>query len=119
MKKTALLSFVFFTFVLHAQVKKDAAFYAQNIAAKSLKTHLTILASDVFEGRETGKKGQQLAAQYLINSFRNSGCFFVPGMQQFEQFFSVVEVQPGGNLTFNNSQLQFKKDFIYSTLPKN
>jgi hypothetical protein len=113
MKKTALLSFVFFAFVLHAQVKKDAAFYAQNIAANSLKKHLTILASDVFEGRETGKKGQQLAAQYLINSFRNSGCFFVPGMQQFEQFFSVVEVQPGGNLTINNSQLQFKKDFIY------
>lgn len=113
MKKNTLLFFIFLTSIVHAQVKNDAAFYAQKISANSLKKHLTILASDVFEGRETGKKGQQLAAQYLINSFRNSGCFFVPGMNQYEQFFSVVEVQPSGNLLFNNSQLQFKTDFIY------
>lgn len=113
MKYYLLLIVAFYSLLSNAQVNKDAVYYSQFIDAPSLKNHLTILASDVFEGRETGKKGQQLAAQYLINSFKKSGCFFVPGMQQFEQFFTVVESQPGGALSINNKEFLFKKDFIY------
>lgn len=113
MKYYSLLIVAFYSLLSNAQVNKDAIYYSQFIDAPSLKNHLTILASDVFEGRETGKKGQQLAAQYLINSFKKSGCFFVPGMQQFEQFFTVVESQPGGTLSINNKEFLFKKDFIY------
>ena len=35
--------------------------------------HISILASDEFEGRETGKKGMELAAAYISNHFKNIG----------------------------------------------
>lgn len=43
------------------------------ITAQDLKEHLEILASDSFLGRETGKKGQKLAAAYLRERFQRMG----------------------------------------------
>lgn len=88
--------------------------YAQTITDAELKTHLTVLASDEYEGRETGKSGQKKAAEYLINSFKKSGCSFAPGMNQFEQQFNVIENVPGGSLNFLGKELSFKTDFIYT-----
>ena len=44
--------------------------FANTISAAELKTHLTILASDAFEGRETGEKGNELAAEYIAKQFK-------------------------------------------------
>ncbi|HEX5002122.1 MAG TPA: M28 family peptidase [Bacteroidia bacterium] len=38
-----------------------------------LKKHISTLASDAFEGRETGTKGEQLAYEYIINQFKEVG----------------------------------------------
>jgi Zn-dependent M28 family amino/carboxypeptidase len=46
-----------------------AAGFAKTITAADLKTHLYILASDEFEGRETGEPGQKKAADYLKNFY--------------------------------------------------
>ena len=40
----------------------DAAKYAAGITGDNLKNHLTIIASDEMEGRETGTEGQRKAA---------------------------------------------------------
>lgn len=47
----------------------SAEIYAEVINAKDLKTILYDVASDEFEGRETGEKGQKLAADYLKNFY--------------------------------------------------
>ncbi|MBE0423985.1 MAG: M28 family peptidase [Lutibacter sp.] len=39
--------------------------YAAGITEADLKTHLYIIASDEFEGRNTGEPGQKLAAEYI------------------------------------------------------
>lgn len=39
--------------------------YAAGITEVDLKTHLYIIASDEFEGRNTGEPGQKLAAEYI------------------------------------------------------
>ncbi|MEP5611243.1 MAG: M28 family peptidase [Cyclobacteriaceae bacterium] len=52
---------------------KQAVKYAKTIKAEDLKEHLTILASDEYEGRETGKKGQKMAAEYIANQFQRLG----------------------------------------------
>ena len=39
--------------------------YSKTITPEDLKTHLYIMASDEFEGRNTGEPGQKLAAEYL------------------------------------------------------
>ncbi len=45
--------------------------YANTITAEELSTHLRILASDEFEGRETGQRGNELAAEYIAMQFRS------------------------------------------------
>ena len=47
--------------------------YANTIKALELKKHLLILASDSLEGRETGKPGQKMAAEYIANHFKKIG----------------------------------------------
>lgn len=44
---------------------KLAQKFATGIKEADLKTHLYIIASDEFEGRNTGEPGQKLAAQYI------------------------------------------------------
>lgn len=97
-----------------AQKEDLVAKYSRFIDSTDLRTHLTVLASDAYEGRETGKKGQKMTAEYLINSFKQDGCSMAPGMTVFEQTFDVIETQPGGALTFGSTKLEFKKDFVYS-----
>jgi hypothetical protein len=47
--------------------------YQQTILPTTLASHLYFLASDLFEGRETGTRGQKLAAQYLAAQYRLMG----------------------------------------------
>lgn len=46
-----------------------AASFANTITADDLKTHLYMMASDEFEGRNTGDSGQKKAAEYLKNFY--------------------------------------------------
>lgn len=47
--------------------------YASLISLEDARKHLTILASDEFEGRETGKPGATKAAEYIAAEFRRLG----------------------------------------------
>ncbi|GGG45956.1 M28 family peptidase [Hymenobacter glacieicola] len=47
--------------------------YAESITQADLRQHLTVLASDTYEGRETGEKGQKMAAEYIANRFKELG----------------------------------------------
>jgi Zn-dependent M28 family amino/carboxypeptidase len=47
-----------------------AMYYAKLIDIKDLKKHLTVIASDKFEGRESGKKGQKKGAKYLAGEYK-------------------------------------------------
>jgi hypothetical protein len=73
MKKLLSLVVCFMvTLGLSAQDKK-AMEYAATITADDLREHLTILASDALEGRETGKRGQKMAAAYIRYHFEQLG----------------------------------------------
>ncbi len=48
---------------------KLAQKFAEGIIEANLKTHLYIIASDEFEGRNTGEPGQKLAAEYIKNFY--------------------------------------------------
>jgi hypothetical protein len=71
-----VLFFAAAAFVVTAGMKKGSAKpdkYAETITAADLRTHLTILASDDFEGRETGEPGQKMAADYISTFFNHLG----------------------------------------------
>lgn len=48
----------------HAAVSADA---------KTLQAHLEFLASDALEGRDTGSRGHEIAAQYIVSEFKALG----------------------------------------------
>ena len=45
----------------------------ETITAESIRHHVYFLASDALEGRYTGSKGYQVAAQYGESQFRAAG----------------------------------------------
>ncbi len=47
--------------------------FASTITAKDIEAHLSVLASDKFEGRETGEPGNEMAAQYIAKHFDKIG----------------------------------------------
>tara|TARA_Y100000385_G_scaffold104667_1_gene108406 strand:- start:12070 stop:13098 length:1029 start_codon:yes stop_codon:yes gene_type:complete len=69
MKKATIIT-LFFPMVLFGQNNLK---YAETIKVEDLEKHLIILSSDSMEGRETGKKGQKMAADYIMNHFKNIG----------------------------------------------
>lgn len=56
-----------------AKLREAAPTYAQTITAADLSKHLHIIASDAYEGRNTGEKGQKMAAEYIAREFREDG----------------------------------------------
>jgi hypothetical protein len=47
--------------------------FAESITPERLRAHLSIIASDEFEGRETGTPGNEKAAKYIADQFRSYG----------------------------------------------
>ncbi len=52
---------------------ESAAPFAATITAEDLRSYLTVLASDEFEGRETGTEGQRKAADFIAAHFEKLG----------------------------------------------
>ena len=83
MKKKLLLLFVGLTTIAFSQ---ENVKYAETIIAADLEKHLIILASDSLEGRETGKPGQKMAADYIMNHFKNIGIPPYKGKKYYQKF---------------------------------
>lgn len=113
MKNLFTLLFSGTLFVCYSQQTDLAKKYSTYINESDLKKNLTILASDDYLGRETGKQGQKMTAEFLASYFKKLGCDFAPGMNSYEQHFEVIESTPGGTMSLNNQSLNFKTDFIY------
>jgi hypothetical protein len=95
--------------------------YAETITATSLKTHLSILASDEYEGRETAQKGQKMAAAYIAARFREFGLKPLPGKENdtslsaYYQDVPLLSKQAGaGSVKDGTREYAFGKDFYYT-----
>ena len=68
--------------------------YTNSILAEDLVGHFKILASDSLEGRETGKLGQKMAAEYIANQFRRIG---IPPYKS-KTYYQKFKVKSRGHL---------------------
>ena len=68
--------------------------FSETIIASDLEKHLTILASDSLEGRETGRPGQKMAADYIMNHFKNIG---IPPYKK-KTYYQKFKVNSGRHL---------------------
>ena len=50
-----------------------------HIAPNALKSHVSFLASDLLEGRNTPSRGLDIAAEYIAAQFRRAGLEPIPG----------------------------------------
>jgi hypothetical protein len=66
------LPLLLLSFSLFAQ-NNPAKNYADQITQQDLKENLSIIASDALEGRETGKRGQKMAAAFIATYFQDLG----------------------------------------------
>lgn len=66
--------------------------YANTINTADVKEHVYILASDAFEGRQTGEKGQKMAAEYLVNQYKSFGISGINGTNDYYQHIPVEEL---------------------------
>ena len=92
MKKTLVLLLLAITLVNCSTNKKATATnsvnvpkYINSITAEELRTHLTIVASDEMEGRNTGSEGQKKAGRYLIKHYQDNGIPFPKGASDYYQ----------------------------------
>lgn len=113
MRKFNILLVLFFcTHITIAQSLTDAKKFISLIDVDDLNRHLTILASDEFEGRETGKPGQKLAAEYLRNQFQEIG---LPNLhpEGYFQSYQLLEKVLGKRLfEVNQSPFEIAEDFF-------
>ena len=90
MKKSFFLSLAT-VLTLHCYAQTDAkqaqdfTKYKNSISTFDLKNHLTIVASDEMEGRETGSLGQKQAGKYLIEQYKKNGISSTKATKDFYQ----------------------------------
>ncbi len=87
--------------------------YAGSITAEELKEHLYILASDKFEGRETGKEGQKMAAEYIANYFESLGVDPIIDGSYFQTFPLRSERTIEAQMSVGDVTLNFTEDFYF------
>lgn len=68
----------------------DATPFAALIHPDTLKPWLDVLASKSMEGRETGQRGQRLAADYIANQFKAMG---LPPKAERNTYFQEIHLQ--------------------------
>lgn len=71
----------------YAQISDNDKKTASSIEISHLKENLYKIASDEFEGRKTGEKGQKLAAQFIRDYYKKIG---IPSLKGTEDYFQPI-----------------------------
>ena len=101
------LFFILLAFPLHLSAQPSPSAYADLITEAQLKENLSIIASDALEGRETGTRGQKMAAAFISHHFKMLG-LTAPINGSYYQPFDLYKAVPGevylttGGTTFQN-----------------
>lgn len=100
------------TNVLFAQTDASAK-YAQVITSSNLKKHLSIIAGDEMQGRETGTEGQRKAAAYIESQFKAMGLKQVESLKGYQQFYPLYQDSlKDAELTVRGNTAEYGKDYV-------
>jgi len=109
--KNLMFLFIGLGVLSNACAQDNSQKYANEINKDSAKQHLTTLASDDFEGRDTGKPGGQKAAQYIANEFKKLN-LTAPVNNSYFQPIELIETQfQVKNFVVNNESYKAGQDF--------
>src|SRR3984893_13282147 len=89
------------------------------IDAAGLLKHIKVLASDEFEGRAPGSKGEELSVKYISEQFKALG--LKPGNPNgsYTQEVPLTGIKSGPNMSFilgsNTTELKYPDDYVASS----
>lgn len=112
MKKSILLT-LYPILSFSQQHDSTALHYAQFIKADTMSKYLHILASDAYEGRETGKKGQKMASEYIAGQFKINNVTPYKDNSYFQQF--TLEENERSSFYQEPHIYQDRKEFVSGT----
>lgn len=113
MKKLLLLANGLLCMSIAFSQTDDASKYASVITGTDLKKHLSIIASDEMEGRETGTEGQRRAAAYIESQFKALGLKSAGALKGYQQLYPLYQDSlQMTELTIDGTNAEFGKDFI-------
>ena len=108
MKKILFIIIVSTLFLRCATTKRSAgeieSQYVKTITAGELKTHLTIVASDEMQGRETGSEGQKKAGRYMISQYQKNNIPFPKGATDYYQKVPAAYLNAKSNENLPDSE---------------
>jgi aminopeptidase YwaD len=109
-----IFSRICFTLVVVASLLSSNVL-AQSTVASRMKEHIVYLSSEALEGRETGKKGEQLAAEYVVEQFKGIG--LQPkgvdnGWLQPFGFMNLLKPKPDCAFSLDGRSLKVNEDYF-------
>ncbi|WP_316825741.1 M28 family peptidase [Pedobacter miscanthi] len=92
----------------------DAIKFSKAINPENAYKHLSVLASDEYEGRETGTKGAWMAADYIRDYFKSLGLKAPVNGSYFQKIDLVNVTLKESQLTVNGQPKEYQKDYLVS-----
>jgi len=116
MKKQFLSTGLALLLCLSCMAQHDnATQFSKTINKENAYKHLSVLASDEYEGRETGKKGAWMAADYIKNYFKSLGLKGPVNGDYFQPIDMVTYDLSNMSFSLNGQAREYGKDFVIST----
>jgi hypothetical protein len=110
----SLISASCFSQITHLKPNQDAIKFSKAINPENAYKHLSVLASDEYEGRETGTKGAWMAADYISNYFKSLGLKAPVNGSYFQKIDLVNVTLKESHLTVNGQPKEYQKDYLVS-----
>lgn len=111
--KGFVIIILLFSTGLYGQYQSAGKHYAGTIEGRSIKEHVYTLASDEFQGRETGTEGNLKAADYIALQFASFGIEPIPGDDDYFQEVAFSTVKWGDlSLTVNGERIEHLKEYL-------
>ena len=111
----SLMAFGCFAQVKPIKSNPDAIKFSKAINPQSAYKHLSVLASDEYEGRETGKKGAWMAADYIRDYFKSIGLKGPVDGGYFQKIDLASYAVTESMLTINGQPKQAYKDYLITS----
>lgn len=117
MKQSILLLILCAAAITAFPQAEGASAYADGITGNNLKKHLSIIASDEMEGRETGTEGQRKAAAYIESQFEQIGLHQPTALKGYQQYYPLYkDSMTASTVKINNRELEYGKDYYVPVL---
>ena len=112
MRTISLIAVAFLATISSAQVPSAARDAMQHIDSERIRAHVKFLSSDLLEGRGTGQRGGDIAAEYIATQFAVYGLQPAGDNGTFMQKVPMMGVTPDDSTTFSlasgNSKIDLK-----------